>query len=136
MRPVKSFKAGIAPFLLFPLAAYSAPALSYADGIEVEATPPVRSETVGSPTKTPFSGVASMTGALTAPTVLGTAISPKPALPEATTYPSDGNLHGAQPAAFVPAGGMGTNGTQPVYNVKSDYDYQSIVCASGIDIMF
>lgn len=140
MRPVNSFVAGIAPFLLFPLAAYSAPldgpSISYADGIVVEATPPVRTESVGNPTKTQYSGVASMTGALTGATILGTAISPKPAMPAATTYPSDGGLHEPQPAPFIPGGGIGTNGTEPVYNVKSDYDYQSIVCSFQIKMVW
>ena len=29
----------------------------------------------------------------------------------------------------MPAGGLGTNGTEPVYNVKSDFDYQSLALA-------
>jgi hypothetical protein len=35
-------------------------------------------------------------------------------------------MHDAQPAPYVPAGGAGLN-TTPVYNVKSDFDYQSLV---------
>jgi len=27
----------------------------------------------------------------------------------------------------MPAGGLGTNGTEPIYNVKSDFDYESLV---------
>jgi Ferritin-like domain len=45
------------------------------------------------------------------------------------TYPSDGQLHDPQPAPYVPAGGGGTNGTEPVYNAKSDFDYQSLALA-------
>jgi len=30
------------------------------------------------------------------------------------------------PAPYTPAGGLGTNGTLPVYNVKSDFDYESL----------
>lgn len=37
-----------------------------------------------------------------------------------------GLLHANQPAPYTPAGGQGTNGTEPVYRVQSDFDYQSI----------
>ena len=101
------------------------PSLTYASDIVVPATPPVRS--VSFESHGPFTGSASVTGALTASKVLGTALSGQPAPTNATSYPSDGELHGAQPAPYFPAGGLGTNGTAPVYNVRSDYDYQSIV---------
>ncbi|KAK2745903.1 hypothetical protein FQN57_003516 [Myotisia sp. PD_48] len=103
------------------------PSLSYASGIIVPATPPVRTATMG--THGPFSGVASSTGALTASAVLGTAITPSPAPTSATTYSSDGQLHDPQPAPYYPGGGVGANGTQPVYNVRSDYDFQSLALA-------
>lgn len=48
--------------------------------------------------------------------------------PSQTTYPSDGQLHAAQPAPYVPAGGVGTNIT-PIYNVQSDFDYESLALA-------
>jgi hypothetical protein len=73
-----------------------------------------------------FSGTAATTGALSASSV-GSGISSGSVAPAATTYPSDGKLHDAEPAPFQPAGGEGTNGTIPVYNVRSDYDYQSLV---------
>ena len=75
---------------------------------------------------TPFSGTPSTTGALTA-TSVGNGISEGHVIPAATTYPSDGNIHNAEPAPFVPAGGVGTNGSTPVYNTKSDFDYESLV---------
>lgn len=77
---------------------------------------------------TSFSGTPSITGALTA-TSIGKGISTGDIIPEATTYPSDGKLQDSQPAAYVPEGGIGTNGSVPVYNVKSDFDYESLVCA-------
>ncbi|KAJ5973470.1 Protein rds1 [Penicillium waksmanii] len=77
---------------------------------------------------TPFSGTPSTTGALTA-TSVGQGISSEEVLPAATTYPSDGKLHNAEPAPYVPAGGVGTNGSIPVYNVKSDFDYESLALA-------
>ncbi|KAL1956111.1 hypothetical protein VTO42DRAFT_7630 [Malbranchea cinnamomea] len=102
--------------------------VTYADGIEVPASPPVVTAT--SAFHGPFTGRPLVTGALTATGgILGTAISPLPPSPEATTYPSDGQLHDPQPAPFVPAGGLGTNGTIPVYRVQSDYDYQSVALA-------
>ena len=73
-----------------------------------------------------FSGTASTTGALSASSV-GKGISSGSIAPAATTYPSDGKLHDAEPAPYSPAGGVGTNGTIPVYNVRSDFDYQSLV---------
>lgn len=87
--------------------------------------PPVVSHPTSLP-HTPFSGSPTVTGALNA-TSTGSGISSQPAPPAATTYPSDGKLHDAAPAPFVPAGGVGTNGTTPVYNVKSDFDYESLV---------
>ncbi|KAJ5690187.1 Protein rds1 [Penicillium macrosclerotiorum] len=77
---------------------------------------------------TPFSGTPSTTGALTA-TSIGKGISSGSVAAEATTYSSDGKLHNAEPAPFVPAGGIGTNGSTPVYNAKSDFDYESLALA-------
>lgn len=87
--------------------------------------PPVRSHQTSEP-HTPFSGTPSTTGALTASSI-GSGISNGSVVPAATTYPSDGKLHDAEPAPYVPAGGVGTNGTIPVYNAKSDFDYESLV---------
>ncbi|KAJ5832599.1 hypothetical protein N7474_000910 [Penicillium riverlandense] len=74
---------------------------------------------------TPFTGTPTTTGVLTASSV-GTGISGGGPAPGATNYPSDGKLHSVQPAGYVPAGGVGTNGSEPVYNAKSDFDYQSL----------
>ena len=87
--------------------------------------PPVRTHPSSEP-HTPFSGTPSTTGALTASSI-GSGISSGSVEPGATTYPSDGKLHNAEPAPFVPAGGVGTNGSTPVYNAKSDFDYESLV---------
>ncbi|KAJ5121484.1 uncharacterized protein N7515_009445 [Penicillium bovifimosum] len=77
---------------------------------------------------TPFTGTATTTGALTASSI-GTTITSLGLAPNATGYPADGKLHDPEPAAFVPAGGVGTNGTEPVYNTRSDFDYQSLALA-------
>jgi hypothetical protein len=77
---------------------------------------------------TPFSGTPTTTGALTA-TSIGTGIVEASSIaPAETTYPADGKLHNAEPAPYTPAGGVGTNGSIPVYNAKSDFDYESLVC--------
>ncbi|KAK5626737.1 hypothetical protein RRF57_002452 [Xylaria bambusicola] len=44
-------------------------------------------------------------------------------------YPADGRLHAPEPAPYTPAGGLGTNGTEPVYRVQSGFDYESIALA-------
>ncbi|KAJ5558399.1 hypothetical protein N7535_008609 [Penicillium sp. DV-2018c] len=89
--------------------------------------PTVRSHNM-SQVHTPFTGTATTTGALTASSI-GTTISSLGIAPNATGYPADGKLHSPQPAPYVPAGGVGTNGTQPVYNTRSDFDYQSLALA-------
>jgi len=44
----------------------------------------------------------------------------------ATYYNADGKLTEPQPLPYTPAGGLGTNGTEPRYMVESDFDYESI----------
>ncbi|KAH0612944.1 uncharacterized protein H6S33_009324 [Morchella sextelata] len=41
-------------------------------------------------------------------------------------YPNTGNLTQPETAPYVPAGGINTNGTPPVYQALSDFDWQSI----------
>ncbi|OJJ50995.1 hypothetical protein ASPZODRAFT_56941 [Penicilliopsis zonata CBS 506.65] len=89
--------------------------------------PPVVSYATSAP-HTPFSGTALVTGALNASSV-GTNITSQPVSPAATTYPSNGQLQNPEPAPYVPAGGVGTNGTTPTYNAKSDFDYESLALA-------
>ncbi|KKZ60873.1 hypothetical protein EMCG_04464 [[Emmonsia] crescens] len=108
----------------------SGASLTYADGIVIPATPPVVSGI--SVSHGPFTGTPTVTGALMGTATLGTAITPKPAPANATTYPSDGKLHDPQPAPYVPGGGLGTNGTMPVYNAKSDFDFQSLALATYV----
>ncbi|KAJ5246559.1 Protein rds1 [Penicillium chermesinum] len=92
------------------------------------ATPaPTRSHPVSLPHSS-YTGSASTTGALTASSI-GKGISEVSIAPSATTYPSDGKLHNPEPAPYVPAGGVGTSGSIPVYNVRSDFDYESLALA-------
>ncbi|KAI9757779.1 MAG: hypothetical protein M4579_003315 [Chaenotheca gracillima] len=71
------------------------------------------------------SGTSSIEGAVTT-TVVGPSIPALPPGPDATTYPRDGKLHAPEPAPYTPAGGLGTNGSEPIYQVTSDFDYESI----------
>jgi len=52
-----------------------------------------------------------------------------PPNPTATVYNPNGTLNHPQPIPFQPAGGLGTNGSEPVYRVQSDFDYQSVLLA-------
>lgn len=90
--------------------------------------PPTRSHPTSLP-HSAYNGTATVTGATTA-TSVGTGIPSGSVAHSATTYPSDGKLHNAEPAPYDPAGGVGTNGSIPVYNAKSDFDYESLVCSA------
>ncbi|TPX17531.1 uncharacterized protein E0L32_003174 [Thyridium curvatum] len=76
----------------------------------------------------PFTGTPTTTGALSTD-VIAASVDALPPGPNAYKYPSDGKLHGKQPAPYTPSGGLGTNGSAPVYRVQSDFDYQSIAVA-------
>ncbi|KFY69510.1 hypothetical protein V496_00187 [Pseudogymnoascus sp. VKM F-4515 (FW-2607)] len=73
-----------------------------------------------------FTGTATVTGAIAKGDLNGT-ISALPPNPEATAFKPDGTLNSNQTIPFQPAGGLGTNGTEPVYRVQSDFDYQSLL---------
>lgn len=90
--------------------------------------PPTRSHPTSLPHSS-YNGTATVTGAITASSI-GTGIPSGSVVHSATTYPSDGKLHNVEPAPYDPAGGVGTNGSIPVYNAKSDFDYESLVCSS------
>ncbi|MCJ1308773.1 hypothetical protein MMC25_002427 [Agyrium rufum] len=115
-----------AAFALPQAAYYSAPAQYLPP--PVPAPPVVSTQIIANPTHGPFSGVPTTTGALTT-AVLAASIPALPPNPTATTYPSDGQLHSPEPAPYTPAGGLGTNGTLPIYNVRSDFDYESLAVA-------
>ncbi|KFY44095.1 hypothetical protein V495_03639 [Pseudogymnoascus sp. VKM F-4514 (FW-929)] len=73
-----------------------------------------------------FTGTATVTGAIAKGDLNGT-IAALPPNPEATVYKPNGILNSNQTIPFQPAGGLGTNGTEPVYRVQSDFDYQSLL---------
>ncbi|KAL4999922.1 ferritin-like domain-containing protein [Aspergillus recurvatus] len=74
----------------------------------------------------PYSGTPTITGAARAATTLAASIAPKPPNPTATYYNAEGVPQQPMPAPYVPAGGLGTNGTLPRYMVNSDWDFESI----------
>ncbi|KAI9836067.1 MAG: hypothetical protein M1819_001679 [Sarea resinae] len=74
----------------------------------------------------PYTGTPTTTGAQS----LDVQASSIPALPpspaETNGYNSSGVLQDPEPAPYTPAGGLGTNGSEPVYAMGSDFDYQSL----------
>ncbi|KAI8956722.1 ferritin-like domain-containing protein [Daldinia sp. FL1419] len=77
----------------------------------------------------PYTGPpATTTGALSTE-VTALTIPARPAEQYKLEYPADGQLHQPQPAPYTPGGGLGTNGSEPVYRVVSDFDYESVALA-------
>jgi len=68
---------------------------------------------------------ATTTGAVSS-IVTATAIPVLPPGPNATSYVGTGKLQAAQPAPYTPAGGLDTNGSEPIYTVQSDFDFFSL----------
>lgn len=115
--------------LAAPAPQLSTDSVATTTGPATTAVPPVVSSQVTGPTSHgPYSGMPSTTGALSL-SVVAASIPALPPNPTATTYVADGMLHDPQPAPYTPAGGLGTNGTEPVYNAKSDFDYESLALA-------
>ncbi|KAI1750483.1 hypothetical protein F4782DRAFT_246193 [Xylaria castorea] len=77
----------------------------------------------------PYTGPPPTTTGALSTTVLAPSIPAYPPEPYKLQYPADGKLHHPQPAPYTPAGGLGTNGSEPVYRVQSDFDYESIALA-------
>ncbi|KAB5577582.1 hypothetical protein GE09DRAFT_1260266 [Coniochaeta sp. 2T2.1] len=62
-------------------------------------------------------------------TALASRIPARPPGPDAFKYPADGKLHAPEPVPYMPAGGLNTNGSAPMYRPMSDFDYQSVALA-------
>lgn len=73
----------------------------------------------------PYSGPATTTGAVSN-SPAGTAIPNLGPAATATYYNTNGALQNQEPIPYQPAGGLGTNGTLPRYQVNSDFDFESI----------
>ncbi len=92
------------------------------------AVPPiVSSQVTGITTHGPYTGPPPTTTGAISNSPAGTAIPILPPNPTALVYNPNGTLNNQQPVPYQPAGGLGTNGTEPVYRVQSDFDYQSIL---------
>lgn len=74
----------------------------------------------------PYTGPSPTTTGALSTSILAASVPALPPNPAKYAYPADGKLHANQPAPYTPAGGLGTNGSEPVYRVQSDFDYQSI----------
>ncbi|KAF2268027.1 hypothetical protein CC78DRAFT_558601 [Lojkania enalia] len=90
------------------------------------AYPRVSSDLTGQTSHGPYFGTPTATGAIMADTTLAQSISPHPPNPTATYYNAEGVLLNPALAPYVPNGGLGTNGTEPRYQVESDFDFESI----------
>ncbi|KAI6806181.1 hypothetical protein KC332_g13259 [Hortaea werneckii] len=76
----------------------------------------------------PYSGTATTTGAvMNTPYVYPEGTIPTgPLAATKTYYNTNGMLQTNQPIPYTPAGGLGTNGSEPRYMVESDFDYESL----------
>ncbi len=74
----------------------------------------------------PYTGPPPTTTGALSTTVLAASIPARPPEQYKLEYPADGRLHAPEPAPYTPAGGLGTNGSEPVYRVQSDFDYESV----------
>jgi hypothetical protein len=108
------------------VAAYAGIPASEIPGATNAVPPVISSQVTGVTSHGPFSGTPTTTGALSN-SPAGTAIPLLPPNPTALVYNPNGTLNNQQPIPYQPAGGLGTNGTEPVYRVQSDFDYQSIL---------
>jgi len=77
----------------------------------------------------PYTGPPPTTTGAISTEVLAPSVPALPPLQQKYDYPADGKLHAPQPAPYTPNGGLGTNGSAPVYRVQSDFDYQSLALA-------
>ncbi|EFX01588.1 stress response protein [Grosmannia clavigera kw1407] len=74
----------------------------------------------------PYTGPSPLTTGAVSTVVLASSVPAAPPAADAYEYPADGKLHSNEPVPFTPSGGVGTNGSAPVYRVQSDFDYQSL----------
>jgi len=92
------------------------------------AIPPiVSSQVTGVTSHGPYNGPPPTTTGAVSNAPAMTAIPMLPPNPTATIYNPNGELNNQMPIPYQPAGGLGTNGTEPVYRVQSDFDYESIL---------
>lgn len=109
-------------------AAYAGIPVSELPGATNAVPPVVSSQVTGVTSHGPYSGTPTTIGAVTT-IALASYVPVLPPNPKETGYVADGLLHEPEPVPYQPAGGLGTNGTEPVYMVQSDFDYESILLA-------
>lgn len=110
-------------------ASFASTPASAIPGISEPAQPLISDLPADTVTHGSFTGPpATVTGAV-AKGPMNSTIGPLPPNPTATVYNPNGTLNQPEPIPFQPAGGLGTNGTEPVYRVQSDFDYQSVLLA-------
>jgi hypothetical protein len=108
------------------IASYAGVPASAIPGATDPVPPIVSSQVTGVTSHGSYSGTPTTTGAVSN-SALGTAIPTLPPNPTALVYNPNGTLNDPEPIPYQPAGGLGTNGTEPVYRVQSDFDYMSIL---------
>ncbi|KAF2144990.1 uncharacterized protein K452DRAFT_221685 [Aplosporella prunicola CBS 121167] len=131
---VPGYTGADAPYITTPQPAASVLASVFGPDSQVAATltapttePTRRSSVVtGATSHGPYSGTPTTTGAEQAPGTVAPSVPALPPNPTATYYNANGELTEPEPAPYVPAGGLGTNGTEPRYMVNSDFDFESI----------
>ena len=93
----------------------------------------ISSYPVGPTSHGPYSGTPTTTGALST-IAAAVSLSTLPPNPTATYYNTNGLLTQEQPIPYQPAGGLGTNFTQPRYMVESDFDWASLTLGSVVSL--
>ena len=107
-------------------ASYAGIPVSDIPGATNPIAPIISSQVTGATSHGPYSGTPTTTGAVSN-VPAGTTIPMLPPNPTALLYNPNGTLNNQEPIPYQPDGGLGTNGTEPVYRVQSDFDYQSVL---------
>jgi hypothetical protein len=108
-------------------ASYAGVPISEIPGATNAIPPVVSSQVTGVTSHGAYNGSAPTTTGAVSNSPAATAIPMLPPNPTALKYNPNGLLNDQQPIPYQPAGGLGTNGTEPVYRVQSDFDYESIL---------
>jgi hypothetical protein len=103
-------------------ASYAGVPISEIPGATNAIPPVVSSQVTGVTSHGAYNGSAPTTTGAVSNSPAATAIPMLPPNPTALKYNPNGLLNDQQPIPYQPAGGLGTNGTEPVYRVQSDFD--------------
>ncbi|KUJ06755.1 uncharacterized protein LY89DRAFT_743396 [Mollisia scopiformis] len=108
-------------------AAYASIPVSELPGATLPVAPVISSQVTGITSHGPYNGPAPTTTGAVSNSPAGSTVPMLPPNPTALVYNPNGTLNNQEPIPYQPAGGLGTNGTEPVYRVQSDFDYESIL---------